>query len=284
MGAFEYVLTDDLKRLYEVAATNGDADRMQLYVSELNRRGWYWGDQQIPGGKPGWWQGRAAAGEPGRTAPILWVILAAVALSVASCWVMNLSAAEPAPSVDVSLLGWKLFVLDHDGTAYRRGGDLFGGRAIASMDLKAGLHLGLRGDASALSADFDLANPGTYRTLEGYGALSRPFAFGRFTAGPALIAGALVPVTTDDTAAAWASKPTWGGGARLAIGRSWLYLMAGTNGAADERAPGASPIRLLLAGQIEWNRVALVADFVSGPGGFARGGIAYRLPIPWGEQ
>jgi len=223
--------------------------------------------------------------QPYRTPTSFWVALAlcaAVIGSVLTLMCAPLEGAEPAPRVDVALLGWKLFVMDHDGASYQRGADLFGGRAVASMDLKAGLHLGLRGDASALSAEFDPVSPSTYgtvRTLEGYGALSRPFAFGAWTAGPAVMVGALVPVSTETS---WASKPTAGGGLRIGFGRSWAYVLAGPNGAADERAPGTSPVRLLVAGQIEWKRFALVGDFVSGPGGFARGGVAYRVPIPFG--
>lgn len=208
------------------------------------------------------------------------VVLAAFvfALFWAACPAAD--AAEPVPHMTTALYAWKLAVLDRDGQAYRRGGDLFGGRAIASMDLRGGLHLGLRGDASALSG-FDLQNPGTWRSLEGYGALSRPFAAGSITVGPALMAGALVPVTT---AATWSSRPTWGGGVRVGQGWSWLYVLAGKNGAADERAFGATPMRLLMAGHVELHRVALVGDFVSGPGGFARGGLALRIPIPFGAK
>lgn len=218
-----------------------------------------------------------------RTPRAAWLILAVLALIVVAVFALScpsLYAAESTPKVSTALFGWKLFVIDREGEAYRRGGDLFGGRAIASVDLSGGLHLGLRGDASALS-NFDLKNPGTWRSLEGYAALSRPFGTGPlWTVGPAIMAGALVPVTTEAT---WSSRSTWGGGVRVSRGRSWGYVLAGRNGAADERSLGASPMRLLFAGQIEVRRVALVGDAVTGPGGFVRAGVAYRIPIPGGK-
>lgn len=209
-----------------------------------------------------------------------WLLILAAALFTLSCE-RYAYAGEPG-GVTTSLLGWKLVVLDHDGTAYRKGGDLFGGRVISSMDLKGGLHLGLRGDATALTAD-DVKNPALWRSVESYLALSRPFPIGGgFTAGPAVMAGTLMPITTE---ASWSSRATFGGGLRVSRGRSWAYAMAGPNGAADERAPNAGhPVRFLGAAQVELGRVALLGDYVSGPGGFARGGLGFRVPVPWGAK
>lgn len=215
-----------------------------------------------------------------RTPPVAWLAFAVIAALILGFIALASPSCDGAEAgkVTTQAFAWKLFVIDRDGEAYRRGGDLFGGRVQASVDLPAGLHFGARGDASALSADFDFSNPGTYRTLEGYCAVSRPFGAPRFTYGPAVMGGALVPVSTE---AAWSSRATWGGGLRIGHASSWVYLLAGQNGAADERAlAGGHPVRFLGAGHVDLGRFALVGDLVTGPGGFARGGLAFRVPVP----
>lgn len=81
VSARKWLADDALKALYGRAWRAGDWDAAQALIGELNRRDWWWGDQQFDGKKPGWYR----RGRPERRTPIiLWLILAVVALLVAA--------------------------------------------------------------------------------------------------------------------------------------------------------------------------------------------------------
>lgn len=203
------------------------------------------------------------------------VLLAALAAAPA--------IAQDSPTVETNLYAGRLLVLDGQHGAQSGGTKLWTVRLTNVIHFKGGLQLGARGDVTALEQiDPTSLNLEAARSLEGYAALSRPWAVGGgLTVGPALVAGSLVPTGQR-------GQPTYGAGARLGRGRSWLYALYGTNGAADDDAQRSwkedvGP-RFIVAGSIEVGRFALVGDLVSGHGGYARLGVLVRVPTPGGAQ
>jgi hypothetical protein len=172
-----------------------------------------------------------------------------------------------------------LLTLDQDqGGALHRGKDLVTLRIVAALPLPIGIRFGGRMDMTSLGA-IDPANLDlkSLRTIETYGALSWSRKVAGFDVGPAVAAGALIPV---EGAVTWRYEALFSGGARLGRGRSWLYLMAGSDGAADAACACTGGLRFIGAGSIELSRFALIGDFVSGPGGRKRLGALFRLPLP----
>lgn len=229
--------------------------------------------------------GMRAAPRTPRKAWAALAIVAAVILSILALACPTLDAAEPVTGPRVALYGWRQMTWDAEGAPVTEGGDLWGARAVASMPLKGGMLLGLRADASAMDSGFALESPSSWRTVEGYVALSWPRRVGPLTAGPAVMGGAVAPITTEAT---WAVEPALGGGLRFGAGRSWAYALAGTNKAADQRCPPEVPCagagRFMAVVHVEVSRFVIVGDAVTGPGGYQRLGIAFRMPVPWGAK
>jgi hypothetical protein len=105
------------------------------------------------------------------------------------------AADAPTPPVIALYAGCLLTVDQDQGGTLTRGNDLYALRLVVSALGPYGLWLGFRGDLTSLgyiSPDsLDLAS---VRTAEGYGALSWSAAVKGFAVGPAVVAGALVPV------------------------------------------------------------------------------------------
>lgn len=175
----------------------------------------------------------------------------------------------------------RLATIDQDkaGTI-SRGADLFIARFVVSVPANNGLRLAGRLDVSSLAAidpsNLDLS---TIRTAEGYLALSWSAHLGSFEVGPALSTGALAPL---ENGTPIGYQTLYAGGLRLGRGYSWVYALAGKDGAADAAASyqGQGPTRFITAGSLELSRFAVIWDYVSGPGGRKRAGLMFRLPMP----
>jgi len=183
------------------------------------------------------------------------------------------------PELETALYLGTLLTLDQDqGGALHRGQDLVTLRLVAALPLPLGIRFGGRMDLTSLGA-IDTANLDikSLRTIETYGALSWSRKVAGFDMGLAVSAGALVPV---EGAVEWRYQTLYAGGLRLGRGRSWTYVMAGSDGAADAACACSSGVRAILAGSVEFHRFALVGDWVSGAGGRRRGGVMFRVPMP----
>lgn len=192
------------------------------------------------------------------------------------------------PQVQTALYGGTLFSLEQDGAGtLHRGTDLFTLRLTLALPLPGGIRLAGRGDLTSLAAlDPSNLNLASVKTVESYGALSWSRPFAGFDLGLAAMAGALIPVENE---LQWRYQPTYGAGARLGRGRSWLYVLAGHDGASDEacfdqKYGCINEWRAIVAGSIEVGRVALVGDLASGIGGRKRLGVLVRIPMIGGGQ
>ena len=192
-------------------------------------------------------------------------------------------ARAAAPAYVLALYAGRLLTVDEDTTgALTRGDDLYALRLIVAVPGPYGLRVGFRGDLTSLSyIDPSSLEVSGLRTAEGYGALSWSARIGGVDMGPALMAGALVPI---QDAVSWRIKSAWGGGARFGYGRSWAYALAGRDAAADGDAY-VSQMRFIGAASIEVWRISLQGEWVSGPGGRKRAAAMVRIPLPtWGAE
>jgi hypothetical protein len=194
--------------------------------------------------------------------------------------------AQDAPTLEapyVALYGGRLLTVDQDQAgSLTRGADLFALRLIVSAPGPYGLRLGFRGDVTSLGyIDPNSLDLSSIKTAEGYTALSWSTRVAGLDLGPAVMAGALVPV---EGAVEWRLAWAYAGGARIGKGRSWAYAVAGKDEAADLACSCSPGLRGIVAGSIELWRISVQAEFISGPGGRKRVGALVRLPLPqWGQ-
>jgi hypothetical protein len=148
--------------------------------------------------------------------------------------------------------------------------DTWGGRLVGGLGLgRVGLELRL--DASGLQDQFDVHNPATYQSLEAY-ALGHFVVASRggLQVGPAIVVGS---VSAFEAAAPWSGFGVDVVGAGLRVGGhgSELEILAArTSFLRDDPS-----IRLVAVAHVRLtDHLAVVADAVSGPAGFIRGGLA----------
>lgn len=195
-------------------------------------------------------------------------------------------AAEPEPP-SMALFAGRLVTIDQDGTgALTKGDDLYALRLVVAVPGPLGLRVGFRGDLTALSyIDPATLDPTALRTAEGYGAVSWSTKALGVTLGPAVFAGALIPV---QDAVEWRMKGAYGGGLRVGLGSSYVYAMVGKDKASDDRAGGVSPTRLIVPFAVEvpiWKTgIGLQGEIVTGVGGRWRAAVMARIPNPWSGQ
>jgi len=225
---------------------------------------------------------RAARQAVGRALAALILCSIHIASAAAQDVPAALLGPEPEETIALALYGGRLMTVQTDGATAAK--DLFAIRFIAALPLDFGFKLAVRGDMTALGPiDPTNVDIESARSLEGYLALSRSWRLKTLDVGPAVMAGALVPV---DAGVTWASRNTYGAGVRLGRGRSWVYALYGKNGAADAtcgHSCDAGDRRFVFAGSIEFGRVAAFGDYVSGFGGYGRAGFFIRVPLPGGE-
>lgn len=189
--------------------------------------------------------------------------------------------AQDAPSV--ALYGGRLLTVDQDQAgSLARGADLFALRLVVSAPGPYGLRLGFRGDVTSLGyIDPNSLDLSSLKTAEGYTALSWSTRFAGLDVGPAVMAGALVPV---EGAVEWRLAMAYAGGARIGRGRSWAYAFVGKDEAADLACSCSPGLRGIVAGSVEIWRVSIQGEWITGPAGRKRVGAMVRLPLPqWGE-
>jgi hypothetical protein len=186
---------------------------------------------------------------------------------------------EGANEFPVSMYAGRMLSVDQDQLgALHRGADLWALRLVGSLELPLGIRLGARGDLTSLSQiDPESLDVTSLRSAEGYVSLSWSRRLAGLEVGPALALGALIPV---ESGAQWVYQGLFAGGARIGRGRSWAYLMAGSDGAADAASLTSGGVRFIGAASIEFRRFAAVADWVSGSGGRKRAGVLFRIPTP----
>ena len=206
-----------------------------------------------------------------------WVIGAILAAPV---------VAQDAPTLEapsIALYGGRLLTLDQDQAgSLTRGADLFALRLVVAAPGPYGLRLGFRGDVTSLGyLDPNSLDLSTLKTAEGYTALSWSTRVAGLDLGPAVMAGALVPV---EGAVEWRLAMAYAGGARVGRSRSWAYAFVGKDEAADLACSCSPGLRGIVAASVEIWRVSIQGEFISGPSGRKRVGAMVRLPMPsWGE-
>lgn len=192
-------------------------------------------------------------------------------------------APEPKPTpypVTTSLYAGRLLTVDQDQAGHlSRGSDLWALRLIVSAKGPAGFRVGFRGDLTSLSyIDPSNLNLAALRSAEGYGALSWSAGLkSGVSFGPALMAGALVPV---ENRVDWRLAKAYGGGLRVGYGRSWAYMLAAKDEAADLACACSGGARGILVGSLEVWRLSLQGEWVSKAGGRKRLGAMVRVPLP----
>lgn len=189
------------------------------------------------------------------------------------------AAAERIPVVTNLYAGRMVTVEQDNAGRLSRGNDLYSLRLTVAAAGPAGLRLAFRGDITSFAAvDPNAVSLETARSVEGYASLSWTSRTKTFRVGPAVVAGALVPVEAG--VVDWRIKGAYAGGLYVGRGRSWVLGLAGIDRAADAACSCSPGARAVVAGSLEIWRVSIQGEWISGNGGRKRVGALARLPLP----
>lgn len=183
-----------------------------------------------------------------------------------------LLAASPAPRVQGGIYAWTLRHLDSEGGSRQvTGGRLLGSVTIGRARLGARADFASLPDHKGLSLDPDAYESGEFIASAGldlYRHEAGPEG-PEVGVGPAVIAGYSTNLRDGGE-----GKPIVGVGLSVHLGRdSWAYLLVVRHEAVSKHARAGAGVQVKMP-----TGLYLVADGVSGPGGFLRLGVAARVP------